>query len=153
MHLREEDGSELVKLARYAIENYLVEKNTITAQGHIAMKYKEKAGVFVTLTSVMTNPERLRGCIGFPNANSVLHVAVINAAIASATNDLRFKPVVKEELGSNTIEISVLTQPQQIVVKDPRQFKEKIKIGNTGLIVKWRYGSGLLLPQVPVEYG
>ncbi len=60
MHLREEDGSELVKLARYAIENYLVEKNTITTQGHIAMKYKEKSGVFVTLNSAKTNPERLR---------------------------------------------------------------------------------------------
>jgi len=153
MRLDEQNGAELIKLARDAIENYLIKKIIIKAGDNVATKYNEKAGVFITLNSVSKNSEELRGCIGFPMPDKALHDAVINAAIASATDDPRFKPVAKEELGRVTLEISVLTQPELITVKDPRQYKEKIKVGRDGLIVHWRYGSGLLLPQVPVEYG
>lgn len=153
MNLNEQDGAELIKLARDAIENYLIKNTRIAANDTIARKYNDKAGVFVTLNSVLSNSEELRGCIGFPMPDRVLHDAVINAAIASATNDPRFKPVGKEELDRIILEISVLSQPELITVKDPREYKEKIKVGRDGLILHWRYGSGLLLPQVPIEYG
>ncbi len=153
MHLNDEDLVELIKLARDAVENYLIKNIRITAPDNIAKKYDEKAGVFVTLNSVRNKSEELRGCIGFPMPEKMLYDAVISAAIASATDDPRFKPVSKEELYSITLEISVLTQPNLIAVKDPRQYKEKIKVGRDGLIIHWRYGSGLLLPQVPIEYG
>ncbi|MFQ5940645.1 MAG: TIGR00296 family protein [Nitrososphaerales archaeon] len=153
MHLSEQDGAELVKLAREAIENYLIKNIRITVQESIAKKYNEKAGVFVTLNSIRNKSEELRGCIGFPMPEKILYEAVINASIASATDDPRFKPVEKEELDSITLEISVLTKPELIIVKDPREYKERIKVGRDGLIVYWRYGSGLLLPQVPIEYG
>ena len=152
MHLSEENGAELIKLARDAIENYLIKKVTITAQQNITTKYNEKAGIFVTLNHVRNNSEAIRGCVGFVMPDRILYDAVINAAIASANNDPRFKPVVKEELDGITLEISVLTQPELITVQDPRQYKEMIKVGRDGLIVQWRYGSGLLLPQVPIEY-
>jgi hypothetical protein len=47
-------------------------------------------------------------------------------------------------------EVSVLTPPEEINAK-PADYKKEIKIGRDGLILRWRYGSGLLLPQVPVE--
>lgn len=153
MNLKEQDYAQLIKLARDAIESYLIKNEKIRADETIAKKYNEKAGVFVTLNTIKKNSEELRGCIGFPMPDRILYDAVINAAIASATSDPRFEPVSKEELDNITLEISVLTQPELITVKDPRQYKEKIKVGRDGLIVHWRYGSGLLLPQVPVEYG
>lgn len=153
MHLNDEDGVELIKLARDAVENYLIKNIRITAPDNIARKYSEKVGVFVTLNSVRNKSEELRGCRGFPMPEKMLYDAVISAVIASATSDPRFKPVSKEELYNITLEISVLTQPELIAVKDPRQYKEMIKVGRDGLIMHWRYGSGLLLPQVPVEYG
>ncbi len=152
MNLSDEDGLQLVKLARSAVENYVAKNVKITVPDDIARKYNEKAGVFVTLNSFRRKVEELRGCIGFPMPENVLHDAVVNAAIASATSDPRFSPVTKDELDEIAIEISVLTKPELIKVEDPKQYKEKIKVGRDGLIVQWRYGSGLLLPQVSVEY-
>ena len=117
----------MIKLARYTIENYLIKNIRITVDDTLAKKYNYKAGVFITLNSVRNNSEELRGCIVFPMPDSILHNAVINAAIASATNDPRFKPVNKDELDRITLEISILTQPELIKVQDPSQYKEKIK--------------------------
>ena len=36
---------------------------------------------------------------------------------------------------------------------DPIEYLSKIKIGRDGLIIRHSFSSGLLLPQVPVEYG
>jgi len=38
-------------------------------------------------------------------------------------------------------------------VSDPLEYPSKIKVGRDGLIVKSGFNSGLLLPQVPKEYG
>jgi len=152
LNLSDEDCLQLVKLARSAVENYITKNVRITVPDSIAKKYNEKAGVFVTLNSFRSEVEELRGCIGFPMPEKVLYDAVVDAAIASATDDPRFQPVTKEELDQIAIEISVLTKPELIKVENPKQYKEKIKVGRDGLIVRWRYGSGLLLPQVPVEY-
>jgi len=152
LNLSNEDGLQLVKLARSAVENYVAKNVKITVPEDIAKKYDEKAGVFVTLNSFRRKVEELRGCIGFPMPEKILYDAVIDAAISSATSDPRFSPVTKDELDEIAIEISVLTKPELIMVEDPKQYKHKIKVGRDGLIVQWRYGSGLLLPQVAIEY-
>ena len=58
-----------------------------------------------------------------------------------------------EELDSITFEVTVLTPPKKIEVSAPQEYLSKIKVGRDGLIVKYGYNSGLLLPQVPIEYG
>ncbi len=152
MNLSDEDCVELVKLARNALENYLEKNVKITVPNDIASKYHEKAGLFVTLNSYRRKVEELRGCIGFPMPERALYDAVVNAAIASATSDPRFHPVTKDELDQIAVEISVLTSPELIKVENPKQYTDEITVGRDGLIVHWRYGSGLLLPQVPVEH-
>ena len=152
MNLSDEDGLQLVKLARSALENYFEKHVKITVPDYVVNKYNEKTGVFVTLNSFRRQVEELRGCIGFPMPEKILYDAVVDAAISSATNDPRFRPVTKEELDEIAIEISVLTKPELIMVENPKQYKDKIKVGRDGLIVQWPYRSGLLLPQVPVEH-
>lgn len=152
MNLSKEDGLQLVKLSRIAIENYLANNTKMDAPDGIAERYNERAGVFITLNSLRRGTEELRGCIGFPLPDKTLYDAVIDAAIASATDDPRFKPVTEDELDGIAIELSVLTKPELLVVEHPKQYREKIRVGKDGLIVHWRHGSGLLLPQVPVEY-
>jgi len=152
LNLSDENGLELVKLARNAVENYVAKKMKITVPEDIVSKYNEKAGVFVTLNTFQRKMEELRGCIGFPMPEKVLYDAVVSAAIASATSDPRFHPVEQDELDQIAVELSVLTSPEMIKVENPKQYKDKIKVGRDGLIVHWRYGSGLLLPQVPVEH-
>ncbi|MEM4451375.1 MAG: TIGR00296 family protein, partial [Nitrososphaerota archaeon] len=107
--------------------------------------------VFVSL---YTYPEgELRGCIGFPLPVMSLPEAVVKAAIAAATEDPRFPPVELAEMDKIVIEASVLSVPEKIEFMNPRELPSKILIGRDGLMIKSSRGSGLLLPQVPVEYG
>jgi uncharacterized protein (TIGR00296 family) len=111
----------------------------------------EKAGIFVTLNYVtITKKEYLRGCIGFPLPEKPLYQGVIEAAIAAATQDPRFPPLDRQELDNIIFEVSVLTPPQEIRA-GPADYGKEIEIGRDGLILQWRFGSGLLLPQVPIE--
>jgi uncharacterized protein (TIGR00296 family) len=142
-------GEQLVRLARRAVEKYLNESVIITADNPDGLS--QKAGVFVTLNYLSNNKEYLRGCVGFPLPEKKLYQSVIDAAIAAATQDPRFDPVNKEDMGNIIFEVSVLSPPQKIEVQNRKDYKNCINIGRDGLILKWKYGSGLLLPQVPVE--
>ena len=146
--ISDEEGANLVKLARKAVETYLMESALISAEKDGLLK----AGVFVTLNYLTRNrEEHLRGCVGFPMPEKKLRQSVIEAAIAAATEDPRFQPVDRQELDNMIFEVSVLTPPEEIKVDRPADYKKEIKIGRDGLVLRWRDGSGLLLPQVPVE--
>jgi uncharacterized protein (TIGR00296 family) len=141
------EGAELVRLARIAVEKYLQESVLIKSEKDIL----QKAGIFVTLNYITrSKKEYLRGCIGFPLPEKPLYQGVIEAAIAAATEDPRFPPLDRQELDNILFEVSVLTPPQEIRVS-PTDYGKEIEIGRDGLILQWRFGSGLLLPQVPVE--
>jgi uncharacterized protein len=145
--ISDSEGAELVRLARQAVETYLQESVVIRPK----QDSPEMAGVFITLNYLTSNKEEhLRGCIGFPLPEKKLRQSVVEAAIAAATEDPRFPPVDMPELDSMIFEVSVLTPPEEIR-RRPAEYKKEIRIGRDGLILRWRYGSGLLLPQVPVE--
>jgi uncharacterized protein len=142
------EGTDLVCLARSAVEKYLQESVIIKP----GKETSEKAGVFVTLNYVTpSRREFLRGCIGFLLPEKALYQGVIDAAIAAATEDPRFPPLDVQELNNIVFEVSVLTPPQEIRVNNPADYRNEVEIGRDGLILQWRFGSGLLLPQVPVE--
>lgn len=104
---------------------------------------REKGAVFVTLRI----GEDLRGCIGHVEAQGTLWESVRDMAAAAATRDSRFTPVRPDEVPRLRIEISVLSP---MVPLGP----EQIVIGTHGLYLKQSGGSsGLLLPQVAVEWG
>jgi len=65
----------------------------------------------------------------------------------AAAKDPRFHPVDEEEFPDIDIEISVLSVPKKI--KDISE----IEVGKHGIIISKGLYSGLLLPQVPKEYG
>jgi len=143
-----EEGKLLVKLARRTIENYLRtgKKPPVPKAG---AKLRERCGVFVTLTK----HDELRGCIGHPLPTLPLIEAVIDSAVSSAVQDPRFLLVTHGELPDIRIEVSVLTPPELIKVKDPRDYLKHVEVGKHGLIVECAGRAGLLLPQVPVEWG
>jgi uncharacterized protein len=113
----------------------------------------EKCGVFVTLNVHEKGAYGLRGCIGLPYPTSPLIDAVMEAAESSALNDPRFPPVQPEEMNGITIEVSVLTPPELIEVDDPMEYPMHVKVGRDGLIIGKGWRRGLLLPQVPIEWG
>ncbi len=112
----------------------------------------EKCGVFVTLNVHVKGSYGLRGCIGLPYATSPLVDAVVEAARSAAFNDPRFPPVQGHEMSGITIEVSVLTPPE-LLKDDKKSLPTKVKVGRDGLIIGQGWNKGLLLPQVPVEWG
>ena len=146
--LSDPDGVFLVKTARTAVTEFLSNGKRIKLESESEKKFSLNAGVFVTLN----NADGLRGCIGFPMPDKKLSHGIIDAAIAAATEDPRFSPVKINELNNIVFEVTVLTPPVEITVTDPMEYLEKIKVGRDGLIIRNSFSSGLLLPQVPVEY-
>jgi len=51
------------------------------------------------------------------------------------------------------VEVTVLSNPEELMVEKPIRYKDHIKIGRDGIIIEGLEGRGLLLPQVAVEEG
>jgi uncharacterized protein (TIGR00296 family) len=151
--LSDEEGKFLIRLARNTVKTYLEKGETIKPPKETPRKLFEKCGVFVTINTVHNGEKGLRGCIGYPYPTSPLVEAVIDSAINASTQDPRFEPMDLSELGKVVFEVSVLTPPEPVEVKNPKEYVSKIKVGEDGLIVEKGYFKGLLLPQVPVEWG
>ena len=148
IQLSDSDGVFLVKTARMAVTEFLSNGKRMKLESEYEGKFSFNSGVFVTLN----NSDGLRGCIGFPMPDKKLSHGIIDAAISAATEDPRFSPVKTNELNDIVFEVTVLTPPAEIVVTDPTEYLRKIKVGRDGLIIKHSFSSGLLLPQVPIEY-
>jgi AmmeMemoRadiSam system protein B/AmmeMemoRadiSam system protein A len=140
--LTKEDKVFLLKLARSVIEAECRGiKLTIAPSPSPIMR--EPRGAFVTLKKA----GRLRGCIGYIEAIKPLAATIEEMARAAAFSDRRFSPVRTEEISDIEIEISVLSPLSD--VRDP----STVVVGTHGLIVSRGSNRGLLLPQVPTEWG
>jgi AmmeMemoRadiSam system protein B/AmmeMemoRadiSam system protein A len=142
MGLTKEEKITLLNIARKALESYLKDKKV--PQFNVESEtLHEKRAVFVTLK----NNGRLRGCIGRIVADLPLYEVVAKQAVDAAIHDLRFPSVKYEELKDIEIEISVMTPFEKV------SDLGEIEVGKHGLIIKKGFYQGLLLPQVPTEYG
>lgn len=135
-----EEREQLLKLAHASIRHRLVRSplNAAAPSPHLA----EMRGVFTTLHRF----GKLRGCIGFVFANAPLYQAVIETAASAGFEDPRFDPVQPHEVDELQIEISVLSPMVKIA-------PEQVEVGKHGLLVSQYGRRGLLLPQVPIEWG
>ena len=132
----------LLSTARSAIEAATQDKPLPTLK-NIPPSLEVPSGAFVTLKE----HDELRGCIGYIESETPLINTVQEVAVKSALTDPRFNPVVETEVSSLEIEISVMSPIEEI--KDVKI----IEVGKHGLIIQKGMRRGLLLPQVPVEYG
>jgi AmmeMemoRadiSam system protein A len=108
-------------------------------EGHLA----EQCGAFVTIHL----HGELRGCIGYIEAPMALGNVVQDVARKAAFEDPRFPPMSEEEFRSAELEISVLSPLRKVATP------EEVVVGTHGAVIESGYMRGLLLPQVPVEYG
>ncbi|MCC7552073.1 TIGR00296 family protein [Candidatus Micrarchaeota archaeon] len=139
----------LIKLARNAVEQYIETNKKITPTLK-DQELNEEAGVYVTLKSFPE--EELRGEIGYPYPMGEISSNIIDNAISAALHDPRFPSIKKDELNTIIFEISILSRPKILTVSSPEDYISKIKIGKNGLIIKYGGATGVLLPQIPIEY-
>ena len=135
-----EDRRYLMTLAKDAVRA-AAEGDSFSLKAPVSSLLKEKGAAFVTLKK----HGNLRGCIGHVIAHIPLYECVKDVARAAAIHDTRFSPVTPGELPELTYEISVLTPPEPTT-------PDKVVVGRDGLIMSRGGRSGLLLPQVPIEW-
>ena len=142
--LSPEEQQVCLQLARQSLEHYFRTGTLLEVAGStVSAGLRERHGCFVTLKK----QGQLRGCIGRIVGDQPLYKTIIEYAVHAAVRDSRFPPVTKAELADLHIECSVMTPLERVTdVKD-------IQVGRDGLLIKMRRSQGLLLPQVPVEYG
>jgi uncharacterized protein len=136
----------LMTIARDTLRLYLNKQQVPALSAYpVTASLQKECGVFVTLKN--KNNGELRGCIGYIYGAKALREAVRDCTVEAATRDQRFAPLQAGEEQAVNIEISVLTPPQKI------DTIEAIAIGKHGLIITKGMHRGVLLPQVPVEWG
>ncbi len=138
--LTKEQKTLLLDLARKSITSYL-SGNQVSKPVDSTLAIKR--GVFVSLHK----HGELRGCIGYITGYKDLIPSIVEMAQSAAFQDNRFRPVSPGEIEELEIEISILSE--MILVDDVKD----IEIGRDGLYLNHPYGCGILLPQVPVEWG
>jgi len=144
--LTAEEGRLAVRLARAVLEEKIGRKHV--EYPRLPPVFSEKRGVFVTLKK----EGELRGCIGFPMPVYPLGQAIREAAYAAAMEDPRFSPLQPGELPYIEVEVTVLSVPVPLVCRAAER-PASVRVGTHGLIVRGMGRSGLLLPQVPLEWG
>ncbi|SMD30148.1 hypothetical protein SAMN02745355_0009 [Picrophilus oshimae DSM 9789] len=139
--LSPEDERIIIDIARCAILNKF---RLPCSEPQINSKLKVRKGVFVTVN----NGSELRGCIGYPMPVLPLHIAIKNAAIQAAFADPRFEPLRSSEINKINLEVTILGDMKEISYYDINT----IIIGRHGIYIESGIYSGILLPQVAVEY-
>ena len=147
MSYADRDGELAVRIAREALDAYVVKRAKRPFE--IPKAFEEKSGAFVTLNEHPSG--LLRGCIGYPQPFFSL-VKSIEKGAEGAAEDPRFPRLTREELDGVIVEVSILTPPQLIEVKKPKDLAKSVTLGVDGLSVAQGPYRGLLLPQVAVEY-
>jgi AmmeMemoRadiSam system protein A len=137
--LAPESRAILLRVARQAIESAVIRRpfDSLPERPELG----QPQGAFVTLT----RHGHLRGCIGKIEPTDPLVRVVAHCAMAAATEDPRFPPVLAPEVPELEIELSVLSTPSPVRFED-------IEIGLHGLIATQGGQRGLLLPQVADEH-
>ena len=140
--LTDEEGREGLQLARASLEAWVTRGEKLVSR-EWAGGLAEECGAFVT---IHTKAGELRGCIGHMIGDGPLGDLLIELGISAGTRDPRFSPVTADELPNLKYEISVLSPMRKTNAED-------VTPGVHGLLVRNGPYSGVLLPQVAVEWG
>ncbi len=104
------------------------------------------SGVFVSLK----RNKHLRSCCGMLASPLPLGMALQDATIRTAREDVRFPPISPTELAHLDLEVWILFAPEPVQVKGDDRVKA-VTVGKHGLQIVRGQSRGLLLPGVPVE--
>jgi len=140
--LSSESRTFLLQLARSTVSSKMKVRRAFLDR--VPEEVKRKAGTFVTLKK----KGELRGCIGSLEAIQEMYRDVMENAEHAAYDDPRFSPLEETELEDVRIEISVLSNPVGLVVKNVRELTQKLESEKPGVILRQGWAKATFLPQV-----
>lgn len=129
---------EVVRLARHAIETYVVSGTTVESPRLADPTLPSRAGVFVSLHC----QERLRGCVGTVEPiHRDLATEIVSNAIKAASTDPRFPAVAPHELSGLRLKVDIVGPRERCAFEDldPAVF---------GVVVSAGSRRGVLLPDI-----
>ena len=142
-NLTEEEKKFLLALARNTLEHYLKNRTLpYVNESMLTQNLRKVQGCFVTLHK----HGNLRGCIGHILPEVPLYKCVIQNSINAALHDSRFQPVEYSELKDIDIEISVLSVPKPLEVKEEKEVLQRIP--GFGVVLNYQGKRSTFLPQV-----
>lgn len=136
-----EKGEILLPIARAAIARVLKVPH---AADESAPWLAEHGACFVTLTQ----SGELRGCIGSLQAHRSLLDDVKGNAVSAALHDPRFTPLSADEFDITTIEVSLLSATQAMVVRDEADALAQLRPQVDGIVFEYGQYRSTFLPQV-----
>lgn len=136
-----EKGEILLPIARAAIARVLKVPH---AADESAPWLAEHGACFVTLTQF----GELRGCIGSLQAHRSLLDDVKGNAVSAALRDPRFTPLSADEFDITTIEVSLLSATQAMVVRDEADALAQLRPQLDGIVFEYGQYRSTFLPQV-----
>ncbi|MCE4605317.1 MAG: AmmeMemoRadiSam system protein A [Desulfurococcales archaeon] len=147
-------GVLLVRLARSSVEHFMDKGVPPKPPEGLDELLTKPGAAFVTIQKVgaRRGEKELRGCIGTISPVHPLLETVVRVAIDAAFRDPRFPPLTRNELDEVIFEVSVLSRLKPLG-RGPRDRISGIKVGRDGVVVVRGPNQGLLLPQVPLDYG
>ena len=105
---------------------------------------EEPAATFVTLRWQKSG--ELQGCIGALRAVRAIADDVASNVVSAALHDPRTDPIVRGDIDSLDLEISLLTPLERIFFADEREMLAAIRPGVDGLVLEHRGDRATLLP-------
>jgi hypothetical protein len=141
MHLSDEQGRALLKLARAAVER---EFDGLAIAPWEEEWLREDGATFVTL---MLHGD-LRGCIGSIEATRPLGEDVQRNAISAALRDPRFPSLSRGELAEVRFEVSLLSAMIPLDVSTEGELLSVLRPMIDGLVIEWGHHRATFLPSV-----
>lgn len=134
-------GEALLKIARGAIaQHFGLPAEAVPELPELG----EPGASFVTLTE----RGELRGCIGSLEARRPLGEDIRRNALAAAFHDPRFPPLDRSEFDAIRVEVSLLTPPVAMPVRDEADATAQLRPGIDGVVFSYRSARATFLPQV-----
>jgi AmmeMemoRadiSam system protein A len=147
-HLSQEQGRVLIRVARVTIAARLGLSDPVSRvipEHELAdPAFREQRGTFVTLKI----RNQLRGCMGCLTPSETILEGIQRNAINAAFNDPRFPPLSASELAEAEIEVSILTNPRELVYAGGDDLLKKLRPSIDGAIISKGMARATFLPQV-----
>jgi len=144
-NLNKGELTQLLDIAREAIRGHFSDDLPQPPQLDLyGKKLLQPGACFVTLE---VNGQ-LQGCLGSTTANSPLVLDVHNKARDSAYQDRRFMPLTEDQLDHLMIEVSVLSDPEPLLVRSEQELINYLADNKVGVILSDHHSQALFLPQV-----